>query len=145
MRMAVFINFWKASRKYLWGLLLNVTYVTFSHLRLKETHYNTQIMYHIAGFFCGVLIFAFFVRQNNLVKINFHWINVHVHTDKSCYNAIIFQPFTRAQRYTPNRPRVAQLAIYLHRRGLVLSYRIAVMFSESSMTCQTKTIYWGEP
>ena len=40
------------------------------------------INYCIAGFLRRVLIFAFFARQNNLVKINSHWTNMHVCTEE---------------------------------------------------------------
>ena len=36
------------------------------------TEYITETYYCIAGYFCEELIFTFFVRQNYLMKINFH-------------------------------------------------------------------------
>ena len=38
--------------------------------------------YRIASFLHGVLIFAFFTRQNDLMKINSHWRNVYVCTEE---------------------------------------------------------------
>ena len=36
----------------------------------SESHGWSLNTYCIAGYLCGVLIFAFFMRQNNLAKIN---------------------------------------------------------------------------
>ena len=38
--------------------------------------------YRIPSFLSRVLIFAFFTRKNNVIKINSYWTNVHVCTEE---------------------------------------------------------------
>ena len=86
----------------------------YSHLlkicRLRPFNYiwetNSFLLYHIAGFLCGMLIFAFL--QGKIISwklIPIEWMCMCV-LKKSCYNVIIFQLFTIVQRYTLDRPRI---------------------------------------
>ena len=72
-------------------ILANLSVILLSNSHISLPIILTYFIYYrIAGFLCRVLSFAFFTRQNNLVKINSNWMNVHVCTKEKLLHCLVF-------------------------------------------------------